>query len=345
MHRVQDNHEANPVADEALRWFVRMQSGEVGEQEEIAFRHWLAQRDAHRNEYDRLSNLWTDLDELVREPFPPLQQALAYWDAKGPWRPHATHRHRPWALVRVSCALAAMLAVVVASAYWWTFLRVETAEYRTAKGEQRTVELPDGSTVVLNTQSSVSIRFSGNERTVLLKEGEALFTAVHDTRRPFAVVAENGTTRDIGTQFVVRTKPERVVVAVTEGSVEVATQAGQDGTAKRSVVRQGQGLWYDREGRLSQAESVDVGAFTAWLHGKLVFQAMPLADVLRELSRYHTEEIRLLDAGLAEIKVSGVFNSQDLTSFLEALEDALPVTVTHVNPRLVIVERAVAKGL
>jgi transmembrane sensor len=325
---------ANSTAEDALRWFVRLQSGDVSEQERCIFRLWLEENEAHRREFNRIENLWTDLDRLVDKPFPPLEQAVEYWQAKGPHPSQQSHPRR--SLFRLSIALA----VVVAGTYWWTFLKTEIIELRTATGEQRTVTLPDGSTIILNTGTSATIRLSGMERRVVLKEGEIWLAVAHETRRPFEVVAGNGTIRDIGTQFSIRTQSDRVIVVVAEGVVAVAAQAAQDIAGERHVVTKGHRVWYDHAGRMSAIEPVDVNVATAWRHGRLVFQAMPLAEVLREVARYRTDEVRLLDAGLADLKVSGVFHSRDLDGFLQALEHAVPVKATRVNQRLVILEQA-----
>lgn len=329
---------ANSPAEDALRWFVRLQSGDVSEQERCTFRLWLEESDAHRSEFDRIENLWTDLDQLRGKPFPVLEQAVEYWHAKGPHPAQRSCSRRP--RFRLSMALAAMLAVVSAGTYWWTFVRAEIFELHTATGEQRTATLPDGSTITLNTNTSTTIRLSGTERRVVLKEGEIWVTVAHEARRPFEVVAGNGTIRDIGTQFTIRKLSDRVTVTVAEGLVEVSTHAARAAEGGLHIVAKGHQLWYSDDGRVSMVESVDTQAVTAWVQGKLVFRAMPLAEVLREVGRYRNGRIQIVDPSLADLLVSGVFNSHDLDSFLQALEGAVPVKATRVNQQLVILEQA-----
>ena len=329
---------ANSPAKDALRWFVRLQSGNVSENEQRAFHLWLEESDAHRSEFDRIENLWTDLDQLRDKPFPVLEQAVEYWHAKGPHPAQRSCSRRP--RFCFSMALAAMLVVVSAGTYWWTFVRAEIFELRTATGEQRTVTLSDGSTITLNTGTAATIRVSGTERRVILKEGEIWVAVAHEARRPFEVVAGNGTIRDIGTQFTIRKLSDRVTVTVVEGIVEVNTHAARSGEGGLHIVAKGQQLWYSDDGRVSMVESIDTQAVTAWVQGKLVFRAMPLAEVLREVGRYRNDRIQIVDPSLADLLVSGVFNSRDLDSFLQALEGAVPVKATRVNQQLVILEQA-----
>lgn len=322
------------AADEALRWFVRLHSGDCTGPDRRAFNEWLASRETHRLEYQRVVSLWTDMDGLKREPFPELD--------------HARLSGRSVAMARLyaSGVMAAILTALIVGAWWWTTLRVVATEYRTAKGEQRTVVLPDGSTIAMNTDTALSVQLSGSRRTVVLREGEALFTVAHDAGAPFEVLAGGGRARDIGTQFAVHKQAGRVDVSVLEGLVEVEAHAGRkpDGrssaSSDRRVLAKGEGLWYTDDGRLGAIEPVDANIVMAWVHGKLIFESRPLAGVLREISRYRAGEIRLIDENLGALNVSGVFDVHDLEGFFRALEKTLPVKVTRVNGQLAIVEAA-----
>ncbi len=101
--------------------------------------------------------------------------------------------------------------------------------YQTAKGEQKTVTLPDGSTIVMNTDTALSVQMSARFRTVILNRGEALFTVVHESARPFRVEAGGGVIQDIGTQFHVYKRQDKVLLSVLEGSVQIDTQPGAQG--------------------------------------------------------------------------------------------------------------------
>jgi transmembrane sensor len=83
------------------------------------------------------------------------------------------------------------------------------------------VRLEDGSTVDLNSQSKVRVRFGENRRSVELLEGQALFRVTKDTSRPFIVATDNTHVRAVGTQFDVYRKPSGTVVTVIEGRVAV----------------------------------------------------------------------------------------------------------------------------
>ena len=73
----------------------------------------------------------------------------------------------------------------------------------TAVGEQREMQLPDGSMIALNTDSQLEVTYGENYRDVRLLKGEALFEVTRDPARPFIVDAGIRRVEAVGTAFVV----------------------------------------------------------------------------------------------------------------------------------------------
>lgn len=334
-----ENSRLQTAGRQALYWFVRSRSGEMTEQEQSECEGWLASDEVNRRAYERINGTWCELEGLAARPFPELEQAEAYWESKAVALSIRSGQ-RMMVKMKIVGAMAASLALLLVTAWWWTMIRVETSEYRTVRGEQRTITLSDGSTIAMNTDSALTVYFSGRTRTVVLEKGEALFTVAHEPARPFEVVAGNGRMRDIGTAFVVHHRTDDVTVTVVDGLVDVAAHRSHDPVAQpqHSVLTKGTRARYTPDGRLWPAEPAGPETELAWLHGKLVFEARPLKEVIQEVARYRVGEIRLLGPQLAALKVSGVFHIEDLGGFLTALEDALPVKVAHVTAQLVIIE-------
>ncbi len=339
---LQNAQTPSPAArEQALRWLVRLQSGEVTAKDRRYFESWVFDQSTHREEFERFSTIWNILDQT--EPFmsAEINQAERFWDA------HRTTRlplNRlcllRWGALPV--VISAFVALNALTPWWWEGLFTTEVEYQTVKGEQQSFILEDGSEIMMNTDTKLSIQLSGTERVVAFEQGEALFTVTHDEKRPFEVRAGNGIVHDLGTQFLIHKSQEKVNVFVLEGVVEVGLNDHQKITPipKPKIVEQGQQVWYTADGRISSVESFDRQTASAWTEGKLIFEAKPLLEVLKEVGRYRSEEIRLLDQSLASIPVSGIFNINDLGSFMQALQDTLPVRATPINSRLVIVERA-----
>src|SRR5687768_10627736 len=122
----------------------------------------------------------------------------------------------------------AAVVLVAASALWWLHdgdLLGLPKTYQTAHGEQTLAQLPDGSGLRLNTDSSVTVRYTRSVRVVEIARGQALFTVARDDHRRFRVAAGDVHVLAVGTRFDTYRRPDATIVTVVEGSVAVL--AGQ----------------------------------------------------------------------------------------------------------------------
>ncbi|MEI9904221.1 MAG: FecR domain-containing protein [Asticcacaulis sp.] len=93
--------------------------------------------------------------------------------------------------------------------------------YQTAKGERRQVALADGSVLMLNTDTKVSVQMGAHDRKLTLDHGEVALKVTHDAARPLTLTAGDTTIRDLGTEFDVLRDAGSVKVAVREGEVSL----------------------------------------------------------------------------------------------------------------------------
>ena len=236
-------------------------------------------------------------------------------------------------------------SLVAALAAGLTYLAIRpTATYVAAIGEQRSVNLEDGSAVELDARSKIVVRYSERERRVELVQGQALFHVAKNASRPFIVKAGDTLVRAVGTEFDVYQKRSGTVVTVVEGRVAVLTDhaAAPDGRGPRRV---GTGLPPDsnlafpttapaRPGNIMVAageqltvtpkliqisEHPNVANATAWTQHRLVFESDSLADVADEFNRYNERQLIVADPRLKSFHVSGVFSSTDPTSLIRFL--------------------------
>ncbi|MDD5277013.1 MAG: FecR domain-containing protein [Methylovulum sp.] len=314
---------ADPILAQASRWVIRLHAADCTAAERQAFAVWLAQSERHRTMYRDVESLWQRLGGLGSTADPQLQAARAYLQ-------QARRKRRRLTMPRLALVASLLLAVTTAP-YWWPWLAGET--YRTAIGEHRHITLSDGSSIDLNTDSVVRVYDVWNARRATLERGEALFSIVHDGSNLFAVAADEGRIRDLGTQFDVYRQDNGVTVTVLEGEVAVSTDQGSVGS-----VRAGYRVGYDHEGRLSATARTDIADAAAWREGRLVFKGQSLAEVLRQLGRYHDTGLTLRDPQLAALSVSGSFPTDNLNLALDTLAAALPVKITRTGQRQILLE-------
>lgn len=307
----------------ALSWVTRLHSGDCTDAERHDFEAWLAESEAHRAAYNEVEAFWAGLSQLEPHAAPQLAAARAYL-RKARQSRHTSSRKR-------LAGVLSFFLIMGFSPLWRSWLSTDI--YRTAKGESTSIQLSDGSRIDLNTDTELSVKYTWTSRSVKLVRGEALFSVVHNAKKPFEVIAAGGRIKDIGTRFNVYQQAGHVSVTVLEGEVSVA--AGQSSTAQNLIP--GQQINYDSTGQASVVSLADTDAATAWQKGRLVFKSQPLSVVLEQLGRYHDASLQVHDPRLQALKVSGVFPTNNLNLALNTIAGALPIKVTQTATNIFVI--------
>ena len=242
--------------------------------------------------------------------------------------------------------IAAALTLALGSALFFAMTQepdpvtpvVADVSYETAVGERSTVDLPDGSTVVLNTASRIEIDYDPATRNVILVAGHAHFDVAPDAARPFVVAAGDRRIEAIGTIFDVRVDDTvGVQVTLIEGRVivdEIQPAAGGNvGTVDTAPqqLEPGEQLVV-RADVPPQVGPADLERVVSWQDGQLLFRDDALADAVEEINRYSMTQVYVSDdPRLHEIRISGVFKSGRTDSFVLALETVYPVKAQQVS--------------
>lgn len=314
------------IREQAADWAIRLSAGALDAEQAQALARWQAEDPRHGPALQFAQRTWADLARLGEMPVPayaPAGQALPRA------RPQQPARRRPrlrWAASAAAVLLLAGLGVEQGKQLLLPLL----ADHATAKGEIRQVQLPDGSRVELDTRSAIDLAFSDTERRVRLLGGDAYFTVAPlgpNESRPFVVESAGGTTRALGTQFLVSQDDEQGAwVGVTEHSVAVALEQAPDRGPREQVLREGQSARYDARGGIQPLTARDLQRATSWRRGVLVFERMPLEQVAEQLNRYRSSRVLITDSALARREVSGVFRLDILDEALDTLTHELKVS-------------------
>ncbi|MFJ4142061.1 FecR domain-containing protein [Pseudomonas sp. NPDC089734] len=306
------------ILGEAADWMVQLQSGVATEEDHRAVQNW-------RNRSPQHAQAWQRAEAILGD-FRNLPGAIATETFK-----RVNHNKgigRRQALTRLGLLLLAGPSAWMA--WQHTSLRQWTADQHTAVGEQKSLTLPDGTRVLLNTASSLNIAFGPEERRLQLLTGEILITTAKDSARPFFVQTEHGTAQALGTRFSVRIDGERSLVAVQEGSVRMQPNTGQS-----LLIQAGEQSAFSAS-TVMPVTSLDAAALT-WENGMLLARDMRLADLIDELGRYRSGVLRCHPA-VANLRVSGAFPLRDTDASLRLLHDSLPVTVSSLTRYWVAIE-------
>jgi ferric-dicitrate binding protein FerR (iron transport regulator) len=206
-------------------------------------------------------------------------------------------------------------------------------EITTTRQERATLDLADGSHVVLGPESRLIIpaRFNreraAHARDVQL-EGEAVFTIAHDSRRPFRVRVMGLVVTDIGTTFELRAyaSDSTLSVAVSQGSVTVVHLPASGAVAASAdsiLLGRGDLAAMAKDGRLTVNRRAELAPYFSWVDGDLVFERAPLAQVVRSIGRWYDLDIRVSDERLKGRLVNAQFSTQSPGAMLDALANAV----------------------
>lgn len=321
--REHDSTESNH--DTALSWIARFRSGCASAKDQQEFALWLAQDSRHKQIMDSMLDMWADLAS-VQQLYADIPETTN--------QPAANHSN--WFKGAIGTAAALIFALVL-----WPVSQQPIVEsvYQTALGEQQIIELEDGSTVTLNTNSRVAISFDDRHRGLRLIKGEAFFKVAKDPERPFEVSAGSAQVTAIGTAFNIYRHDGVSNITVVEGVVKITELRNTPNRAPNTeILHANQQLEATTKG-LQAAAKADISQRTAWQHGELIAQDMPLVELITQIERYHDTHILVSDTSIATLTVSGVFTLSELDPILLALQLSLGLQVTPVGHNSVSLTR------
>lgn len=311
---------ANDIARaQAADWFARLLASDVSARDLEAFERWCAASEDNADAYAAVAADHDFARLLADDP--------VITDATRKARILFARHDRRGGLRRLVALAAAALVAVAIGAVGWRMHRNEgaTEALATAIGKQRTVTLADGTRLVLDTNTRLDVRLGDKAREIVLREGRIDVDVARDPR-PFSVVSGRGVVRDIGTRFEVERHGEDVAVTLLSGAVNVSLA----GAGETKLVP-GQQARFGATGGIIVADAEALDDAARWTEGTLVFKQRRLGDLIADVNRYSTVQIRLADRSLADLRVSGVFHVGDQAALLEALRKGWSISTTQTS--------------
>lgn len=305
------------VVDQAIHWQVRLRFNQPDEQTQRTFEHWLQQRPEHVLAWQRVEALGDEFADV------PAQLARQTLDGTR----HGIRR-------RESLKLLGLLATVGAAAWLgrdYTPVPAMLAQQRSSTGEQRRVQLDDGSLIQLNSDSAVDSDFDAQRRLIILRRGEIIVNVgadEHSTQtRPFWVQTRDGVIRAQSTRFLARERDDGTLLAVQGGTVTVFPGTRQTlAVSENSSIRTANQLLFTSSGaREFKDNGLDLWS---WSDGVITARNMRLSDFIVELSRYRPGVLRCAE-DVAHRRVSGTFQLADNDQVLALVAQSLRLHVDY----------------
>ncbi|MCC4264477.1 FecR domain-containing protein [Oceanimonas baumannii] len=295
----------------AARWHVRLQCSDVTPEEHEQWQRWLAQHTLHRQAWQQMQQLQSELSGIPGNIASPVLQGTEL-------------TRREW-LRRLGLVA---IAVPAGGLLWQLGTRLHPpAHYVTATGEQRRLTLADGTGLVLNTATRADVYYTAQQRLITLYEGEIWLQTTPDPQqppRPLWVNTPQGSVEPLGTRFTVRAEQDHTRVQVLQQQVRVRPAS----STESQILSQGQQVHFSRHG-IAPVLNITSTA-DAWLGGSMAVVNMPLHTLLAELSRYR-RGLLSCSRDIAHLEISGAFQVHNTDQALLAITRSFPVKQRRIS--------------
>ena len=220
-------------------------------------------------------------------------------------------------LMGVSAGMGLLLSIYIYNPVY------QQLNVQTAKAQQKSICLSDGSCLDLNSASEIQVSQRLRSREVTLIRGEVRFHVAHHHNalfkhfeRPFMVRAGQLEILDIGTIFnVLKHNQSDATVAVAQG--EVAVKIHQQHIAPQHLY-QGQSI-RNVQHTLAAVSTLAVEDVSAWRKNELVFNQISIADAIEQFQRYSDFAVEVVQPELLQMQISGRFKTANYPAFMQIL--------------------------
>jgi transmembrane sensor len=303
------------IRAQAAAWVTDLHGPKRDAALESRVRRWIAADSRHAAAFELATDAWQRSGQPLGAPLPRIEREPVQRPSRVPL----------WATA------AAVSAVLLVTLYFAT-----DPSLRTGPGEQRTVDLSDGTEVTLSANTRLAIHYDKDTRFVALEQGEALFQVMHQEPRPFVVGIDAHKVIAIGTVFDVRREDGAAAaftVTLVDGRVAVERQEAPNilpaiSGSGVTVLAAGERL-HRVEGSVDRLDRPSLERVTAWQKGELIFDDVSLREAVREFNRYGAAQINLADSVAAQYRVGGVFRIGDPGSFALAMTNSYPLRMSR----------------
>lgn len=239
---------------------------------------------------------------------------------------------------KIAASIAFLL--IAAVVFFLYQQRLDLKTYATAYGELKTVQLPDGSEVVLNGNSTLKYKDNWddqNTREVFLT-GEAYFKIVHTAHhQPMRVTTDGAFSVDVlGTQFSVSSRKAGSRVVLNEGKVQCNLGKYKPDTL---ILAPGQLMSFTSDPKVYNVKTVDADMYSSWTKQKLILQNTPLVDVFQMIEDTYGYEVKVHEPEILKREMSGSVPMENLEVFLEGISVVCNVNIQKRGQELTLTSR------
>jgi ferric-dicitrate binding protein FerR (iron transport regulator) len=213
--------------------------------------------------------------------------------------------------------------------------------YKNTNNEVQSLTLDDGTKVLLNQNSSLKIHrwgFTNNTREVFLI-GEAKFFVTHTKRHERFIVKtdKNFEVVVLGTEFAVSSRTRGAKVILNKGKVLLNYEEGKK--TKHLLMKPGDYVLFNKQNKASLNTFSEKQYLSIWQEKKFIFNKTSLKDVAIMLEETYGLQVKIFGTDLANRKLMGSFQAENLDELLNTLSELLRINVIRQNNEVELIEK------
>jgi len=256
--------------------------------------------------------MWQTIQENISSKSPDAVPVIPLWNRPA-WR---------W-------LAAAGIAVLLVS-FGLFFTNWQTTEIETSFGEIRQVNLADGTTVMLNANSTLHLAndFLNKPTREVWIEGEAFFNVARRTvagaKVPFIVHANKLAIQVLGTAFNVINRRQKIDIVLEHGSVKVVDEQNTKNTV---LLEPGEKVSQIAEKAPLVKKAVEMDEYTSWKEKIILFKQKSLPEMAEMMKDLYNIDMVIDNPALTQETFTGSFPADSAEVFFEKLKKMYPIEI------------------
>jgi len=310
--------------EKIVELIIKSFSEDISSEERGLIKTWASENAQNRNYYSELINIWQvshpvfspdliDIHEAENKVMGQIQEKKLTTTSVFVWW------QRVAAILIIPVAL--LLGYMLSQQAHTTLIAYQ--EVSAPNGMSSKVNLPDGSTVWLNSGSKLKYQvvFASAERNVYLS-GEGFFKVHSDKKHPFIVTTDKLNVMATGTQFNVEAYSSDSISAVTliEGNLDVNL-----GGSLSEKLLPNQRIVLNSITNTYNRTTTDALHWGMWKDGILAFRDESLEDVFKRIGRTFNVDVKVTDPVIAHQLYRATFEGESLDEILRLLKISAPI--------------------
>lgn len=330
------------LTDESFQLWISGNPDTVNNQK---WEKWLTQNPEYKTIRDQALRIW-QAAQFSRHPVPDVQAEFNRLgltlnlrdETPSPKNIIRMDNRRFWKISAAIVSAAAVLLIALALNISIPFFS-PSGQYTTVTtglGERTQLTLSDGSTVILNGNSTLEYpkEFSADEKRNAYLKGEAYFNI---TPKPagfndkFAVITNQGEIEVLGTWFTVHAKTKHTEVVLISGSVKAIAKEKPDtqNISSSVIMKPGDYLRFENGAQILRPKRENVALKTSWWKNQLVLNQTSVSEIITRLEETYGVTVKLEDFTLSERTITGSIENNNLDLIIETLAKILQAPVSR----------------